>query len=100
MFFFGGGKCPNLGVGNVGILGVVNVLLANNLPPLFDAKTLFSAFLGFYIASMWSPSFKLTWTGDDDTRTSSVEKEMLEKVGGRKQAFVTDLITSGLALNL
>ena len=30
MFFLGGGKCPNLGVGNVGILGVVNVLLAND----------------------------------------------------------------------
>ena len=27
---FGGGKCPNLGVGNVRILGVVNVLLAND----------------------------------------------------------------------
>ena len=30
MFFLGGGKCPNLGVGNVRILGVVNVLLAND----------------------------------------------------------------------
>ena len=30
MFFFGGGKCPNLGVVNVRILGVVNVLLAND----------------------------------------------------------------------
>ena len=30
MFFFGGGKCPNLGVVNVLILGVVNVLLAND----------------------------------------------------------------------
>merc|ERR1711884_993518 len=30
MFFFGGGKCPNLGVENVRILGVVNVLLAND----------------------------------------------------------------------
>ena len=29
-FFFGGGKCPNLGVVNVRILGVVNVLLAND----------------------------------------------------------------------
>ena len=28
--FFGGGKCPNLGVVNVRILGVVNVLLAND----------------------------------------------------------------------
>ena len=33
MFFFGGGKCPNLGVVNVRILGVVNVRLANNLTP-------------------------------------------------------------------
>ena len=32
-FFFGGGKCPNLGVVNVRILGVVNVRLANNLTP-------------------------------------------------------------------
>ena len=31
--FFGGGKCPNLGVVNVRILGVVNVRLANNLTP-------------------------------------------------------------------
>ena len=30
MFFLGGGKCPNLGVVNVRILGVVNVLLAND----------------------------------------------------------------------
>ena len=30
MFVFGGGKCPNLGVVNVRILGVVNVLLAND----------------------------------------------------------------------
>ena len=29
-FFWGGGKCPNLGVVNVRILGVVNVLLAND----------------------------------------------------------------------
>ena len=28
--FLGGGKCPNLGVVNVRILGVVNVLLAND----------------------------------------------------------------------
>ena len=35
---FGGGKCPNLGVVNVRILGVVNVCLANNLTP--------SAYLG------------------------------------------------------
>ena len=33
MFFLGGGKCPNLGVVNVRILGVVNVRLANNLTP-------------------------------------------------------------------
>ena len=33
--FFGGGKCPNLGVVNVQILGVVNVRLANNLTPKF-----------------------------------------------------------------
>ena len=26
MFVFGGGKCPNLGVVNVQILGVINVL--------------------------------------------------------------------------
>ena len=30
MFFLGGGKCPNLGVVNVRIWGVVNVLLAND----------------------------------------------------------------------
>ena len=30
MFVFGGGKCPNLGVVSVRILGVVNVLLAND----------------------------------------------------------------------
>ena len=30
---FGGGKCSNLGVANVRILGVVNVRLANDLPP-------------------------------------------------------------------
>ena len=30
MFFLGGGKCPNLGVVNTRILGVVNVLLAND----------------------------------------------------------------------
>ena len=30
MFFFGGGKCPNFGMVNVRILGVVNVLLAND----------------------------------------------------------------------
>ena len=30
MFILGGGKCPNLGVVNVRILGVVNVLLAND----------------------------------------------------------------------
>ena len=30
MFFLGGGKCPNLGVVNVRILGVVNVLLVND----------------------------------------------------------------------
>ena len=33
MFGFWGGKCPNLGVVNVRILGVVNVCLANDLPP-------------------------------------------------------------------
>ena len=31
---FGGGKCPNLGVANVLIFGVVNVRLANDLPPV------------------------------------------------------------------
>ena len=31
--FLGGGKCPNLGVVNVRILGVGNVRLANNLTP-------------------------------------------------------------------
>ena len=42
MFVFGGGKCPNLGVVNVRILGVVNVLLANDShsflagPPHFE----------------------------------------------------------------
>ena len=35
MFFFGGGKCLNLGVVNVRILGVVNVRLANNLTPFW-----------------------------------------------------------------
>ena len=30
MFFLGGGKCPNLGLVNARILGVVNVLLAND----------------------------------------------------------------------
>ena len=30
MFYFGGGKCTNLGVVNVRVLGVVNVLLAND----------------------------------------------------------------------
>ena len=30
MFFFGGGKCPNLGGVNVRIWGVVNVRLAND----------------------------------------------------------------------
>ena len=33
VFFGGGGKCPNLGVVNVRILGVGNVRLANNLTP-------------------------------------------------------------------
>ena len=37
-FFWGGGKCPNLGVVNVRILGVVNVLLAN------DSQSLGSSF--------------------------------------------------------
>ena len=40
MFFFGGGKCPNLGVVNVRILGVVNVLLANDSQS-FDALARF-----------------------------------------------------------
>ena len=35
MFFLGGGKCLNLGVGNVRILGVVNVLLANDSQSIF-----------------------------------------------------------------
>ena len=34
MFFLGGGKCPNFGVVNVRILGVVNVRLANDLTTL------------------------------------------------------------------
>ena len=38
MFFFGGGKCPNLGVVNVRILGVVNVLLANDSQSLLSGK--------------------------------------------------------------
>ena len=37
MFFFGGGKCPNLGVGNVRILGVGNVLLANDSQSNYDS---------------------------------------------------------------
>merc|ERR1712020_172420 len=36
MFFLGGGKCPNLGVVNVRILGVVNVLLANDSQSAVD----------------------------------------------------------------
>ena len=45
MFFWGGGKCPNLGVVNVRILGVVNVLLANDsqspiIGPSYAAKLL------------------------------------------------------------
>ena len=63
-------------------------------------KHYFQPFWVFKYLQCGFPLFKLTWTGDDDTRTSSVEKEMLEKVGGRKHAFVTDLIKSGLALNL
>ena len=53
MFFFGGGKCPNLGVVNVRILGVVNVLLANdsqsanNISSSTIAHLLFSHFLVF-----------------------------------------------------
>ena len=38
MFFLGGGKCPNLGVVNVRILGVVNVRLANNLTPAGEVR--------------------------------------------------------------
>ena len=45
--FFGGGKCPNLGVVNVRILGVVNVRLANNLTPknapLLNAMIIFQS---------------------------------------------------------
>ena len=37
---FGGGKCPNLGQANVRILGVVNVRLANDLPPLYSQQHL------------------------------------------------------------
>ena len=37
MFFLGGGKCPNLGVVNVRILGVVNVLLANDSQSNLDS---------------------------------------------------------------
>ena len=43
MFFLGGGKCPNLGVVNVRILGVVNVRLANNLTPYVDPRLLTGA---------------------------------------------------------
>ena len=58
MFFLGGGKCPNLGVVNVRILGVVNVCLANNLTPsqkqYFSFPRAFSKSLynmsNFYIA--------------------------------------------------
>ena len=39
MFFWGGGKCPNWGVVNVRILGVVNVRLANNLTPAHTGCT-------------------------------------------------------------
>ena len=37
--FFGGGKCPNLGVVNVRILGVVNVLLANDSQSFFCSSS-------------------------------------------------------------
>ena len=40
VFFWGVGKCPNLGGVNVRILGVVNVRLANSLTPTGAAKTL------------------------------------------------------------
>ena len=42
--FLGGGKCPNLGVVNVRILGVVNVRLANNLTPIFRCFEIFPSF--------------------------------------------------------
>ena len=44
MFFFGGGKCPNLGVVNVRILGVVNVLLANDSQSNIDTTCDFERF--------------------------------------------------------
>ena len=42
--FLGGGKCPNLGVVNVRILGMVNVRLANNLTPIFRCFEIFPSF--------------------------------------------------------
>jgi len=48
MFFFGGGKCPNLGVVNVRILGVVNVRLANNLTPFPGICPLSERFFSFF----------------------------------------------------
>ena len=37
---FGGGKCPNLGVVNVRILGVVNFLLANDSQSVLGGQIL------------------------------------------------------------
>ena len=48
MFFFGGGKCPNLGVVNVRILGVVNVLLANDSQSA-ECITVSGFFFSFHI---------------------------------------------------
>ena len=48
MFFFGGGKCPNLGVGNVRISGVVNVLLANDSQSFFSETCISSLFESLY----------------------------------------------------
>ena len=45
MFFLGGGKCPNMGVVNVRILGVVNVRLANNLTPHQDIFSVCSEYV-------------------------------------------------------
>ena len=46
MFFFGGGKCPNLGGVNVRILGEVNVLLANDSQSLRGREILFGCTSG------------------------------------------------------
>ena len=57
--FLGGGKCPNLGVVNVRILGEVNVLLAN------DSQSVQGGFLWVFMVPGWSV-IGLLWPSDDD----------------------------------